>query len=570
MTDDTVPSNDTDSPTEDSSASPFEALSDQRLSDLLIASTSLVERLDLEVVLRRIVEAGMTLVGARYGALGVIGQDGGLERFIHVGIDAPAVERIGHLPVGRGVLGAVITDREPIRVPHLGAEPRSVGFPANHPVMDSFLGVPVRVGEQVYGNLYLTEAVRGAFSAADEELVVALAATAGIAIENARMYDSARTRELWNATIADVMSAMLDVDGANVLDVIAARVAALIDADLVAVAIPDGTDRLVLSTVYGLSAAELQGHTYEADGTLTGRALRTRQALSIDREPAGTMFEGQPVLGPTVAIPLFAGDEALGVLMVSRAPDGRSFTEADLEMAFAFAAQASIALEIVRAREDRKRAETTRDRARIARDLHDHVIQRLFGAGLSLQAVSATVDPAASEAIETQIDVIDAAIKDIRSAIFALGSGDRRGKKSFRDRILDVVAEVSDSWPMPVRVAFMGALDNVIAGRLDDDLVAVVRELLTNIAKHADAETASVVVQIVDDRVELTVSDDGVGIAEGVVRSGLANVTERARLRSGSCDIVSSRQPGQSGTVVHWRVPLEPSNPVESSEEVSQ
>jgi signal transduction histidine kinase len=282
------------------------------------------------------------------------------------------------------------------------------------------------------------------------------------------------------------------------------------------------------------------------------------------------MFEGQPVLGPTVAIPLFAGDEALGVLMVSRAPDGRSFTEADLEMAFAFAAQASIALEIVRAREDRKRAETTRDRARIARDLHDHVIQRLFGAGLSLQAVSATVDPAASEAIETQIDVIDAAIKDIRSAIFALGSGDRRGKKSFRDRILDVVAEVSDSWPMPVRVAFMGALDNVIAGRLDDDLVAVVRELLTNIAKHADAETASVVVQIVDDRVELTVSDDGVGIAEGVVRSGLANVTERARLRSGSCDIVSSRQPGQSGTVVHWRVPLEPSNPVESSEEVSQ
>ncbi len=570
MTDDTVSSNDTDSSNEDSSTSPLDATSDRRLSELLIASTSLVERLDLEVVLRRIVEAGMTLVGARYGALGVIGPDGGLERFIHVGIDAPSVERIGHLPVGRGVLGAVITDREPIRVAHLGAEPRSVGFPANHPVMDSFLGVPVRVGEQVYGNLYLTEAVRGAFSAADEELVVALAATAGIAIENARLYDAARTREVWNATIADVMSAMLDVDGANVLDVIAARVAALIDADLVAVAIPDGTDRLVLSTVYGLSARELQGHTYGADGTLTGRALRTRQALSIDREPAGTIFEGQPVLGPTVAIPLFAGDEALGVLMVSRAPDGRSFTEADLEMAFAFAAQASIALEVVRAREDRKRAETTRDRARIARDLHDHVIQRLFGAGLSLQAISAAVDAQASEAIETQIDVIDAAIKDIRSAIFALGSGDRRGKKLFRDRILDVVAEVSDSWPVPVRVAFMGALDNVIAGRLDDDLVAVVRELLTNIAKHAEAETVSVVVQLVDDRVELIVSDDGVGIAEGVARSGLANIAERARLHAGSCDIVSSRQPGQSGTVVHWRVPLESSNPIESSEEAPQ
>ncbi|WP_396641612.1 GAF domain-containing protein [Microbacterium sp.] len=551
MTDDTVASN------EDPSASPADELAGRRLSDLLSASTSVIERLDLEVVLRRIVEAGMSLVGARYGALGVISRDGGLERFIHVGIDAPSADRIGHLPVGRGVLGAVITDREPIRVPHLASEPRSVGFPAHHPVMDSFLGVPVRVGDQIYGNLYLTEAKSGSFSAADQELVVALAATAGIAIENARMYDAARTREVWNATIADVMSAMLDLDGTNVLEVIASRVAALIDADLVAVAIPHGEDQLVLSTVYGLSAAELQGHAYAIEGTLTGRALRTRQALSIESEPEGTKFEGQPPLGPTVAIPLYAGDDALGVLMISRQPEGRSFTAADLEMAFSFAAQASIALEVVRAREDRKRAETTRDRARIARDLHDHVIQRLFGAGLALQAASATVHADASAAIEAQIDVIDATIKDIRTAIFALGSGERQGAKRFRDRALDVVAEISDSWPTPVRVSFVGPLDNVIAGGLDDDLVAVVRELLTNVAKHAQAESVDVVIQLSDDTVELSVTDDGVGIPEGAARSGLANIAERARLRSGSCDIVSS---ARTGTAVRWRAPIRASN----------
>ncbi|CDK01773.1 Hypoxia sensor histidine kinase response regulator DosT [Microbacterium sp. C448] len=550
MTDSTV------EPKEVPAATPVDAPSDERLSDLLIASTSVVERLDLEVVLRRIVEAGMTLVGARYGALGVISPDGGLERFIHVGIDEESAKHIGHLPVGLGVLGAVITDREPIRAAHLGSDPRSVGFPAHHPVMDSFLGVPVRVGSHIYGNLYLTNAERGTFTAADQELVVALAATAGIAIENARMYDSARTREIWNATIADVMSAMLDVDGANVLDVIAARVAALIDADLVAVAVPLGAHQLILSTVYGISAAELQGHAYAVEGTLTGRALRTREALSVQNEPADTIFDGQPALGPTVAIPLYAADEALGVLMVSRRPDGRAFTAADLEMAFAFATQASIALEVVRAREDRKRAETTRDRARIARDLHDHVIQRLFGTGLALQAVSATVDRVASEAIESQIDVIDAAIKDIRTAIFALGSGERRGTKRLRDRVLDVVAEVSDSWMTPVRVAFEGPLDNVIEDGLDDDLVAVLRELLTNVAKHAEAERVGVVIQLADDRVELTVSDDGVGIPHGVTRSGLANIAERARLRAGSCDVVSS---AEAGTSVRWRVPIEPS-----------
>ncbi len=532
----------------------------QRREDLLVASTSIVERLDLEVVLRRIVAAGMNLVGARYGALGVISREGGLERFIHVGMEAPTVAQIGDLPSGRGVLGAVIADRAPIRLEHLADDPRSTGFPDHHPIMDSFLGVPVRVGEQVYGNLYLTEGSHGPFSEDDQNLIVALAATAGIAIENARLYDAARTREVWNATIADVMAAMLDVEGENVLDVIAERVAALIDAELVAVATPHDEDQFVLSTVFGAEAADLRGRSYPAAGTITERALETRRAVSIAGQPAATLFDWQPGLGPTVAIPLFAGDEPLGVLTISRKTEGAAFTTAELEMAFTFAAQASIALEIVRARDDRRRLETTRDRARIARDLHDHVIQRLFGAGLALQAVSATADREVADGIESQIDVIDSTIRDIRTVIFALGSGERRGVKRLRDRMLDVVADVTDSWAVPPRISFSGPLDSLVSPGLTEDLVAVLRELLTNVGKYAHARDVEIAVAATEVHVELIVRDDGGGIPDSVPRSGLANIADRARLRGGDCEVLT---PTDGGTRVRWSAPIDHENRTE-------
>jgi signal transduction histidine kinase len=535
--------------------------SQRQLQDLLVASTSIVERLDLEVVLRRIVEAGVNLVGARYGALGVISREGGLERFIHVGMETATVAQIGHLPTGRGVLGAVIADREPIRLDHLADDSRSTGFPDHHPIMDSFLGVPVRVGDQVYGNLYLTEGERGPFTDDDQNLIVALAATAGIAIENARLYDAARTRELWNATIADVMAAMLDVEGENVLDVIAERVAALIDTELVAVATPHGADRFVLSTVFGADAAELRGRSYPAAGTITARALETRRAVSIAGRPAAALFDWQPGLGPTVAIPLFAGDEPLGVLTVSRKPEGAAFTSADLEMAFTFAAQASIALEIVRARGDRHRLETNRDRARIARDLHDHVIQRLFGAGLALQAVSVTADVEVAEAIESQIDVIDSTIKDIRTIIFALGSGDRHGIKRLRDRMLDVVADATYSWAVPPRISFSGPVDSLVSPGLTEDLVAVLRELLTNVGKYAHARDVEIAVSATEGNVELIVRDDGIGIPDSVPRSGLSNIADRARLRGGDCEVLT---PTGGGTRVRWSAPIDHENRTET------
>jgi signal transduction histidine kinase len=527
------------------------ARAQRRLRDLLRATTTVVERLDLEVVLRRIVEAAMALVDARYGALGVITPDGSaLERFIHVGVESSTVAHIGHLPTGKGLLGAVITDHAPIRLEHLTADRRSVGFPDHHPDMDSFLGVPIRVGDQVYGNLYLTQGAPGGFTADDEELVVALAATAGIAIENARLYDITRAREAWSATTADVMAAMLEATGEDVLEVIAEHVGALIDVDLVAVMVPHGDDELRVSTVRGNSAAQWRGQVIPAAGTLASRALATRRAASVDGR-AG-VFENQPELGPTVAIPLFAGDEPLGVLTVSRRPHSPAFTAVDLDMAFAFAGQAGVAIEVVRAREDRRRLDLARDRARIARDLHDHVIQRLFGAGLSLQAVSATVDAEASAAIETQVDAVDAAIKDIRTVIFALGAGDRSQSRRARDRMLNVVSELSTGMLVTPRVTFAGPLDSLVSAPLADELAAVLRECLTNVAKHADAQNVEVDLSIDAGVVTLRVEDDGSGIPPAAPLSGLANIADRAQLLGGSCTI-APRAGG--GTRIEWAVP---------------
>ncbi|MFE1644286.1 GAF domain-containing protein [Microbacterium sp. P01] len=528
------------------------ALVQPRLHDLLRANAAVVERLDLEVVLRRVVESAMRLVDARYGALGVIAPDGTLERFIHVGVDAATASDIGHLPTGKGLLGAVIADSAPIRVAHLAEDPRSAGFPAHHPAMDAFLGVPLRVGDDVYGNLYLTSGRRGPFTADDEELVLALAATAGIAIENARLYDIAKTREIWSITTADVMAAMLEVSGEDVLSVITERVGALIDVDLVVVAVPHGPDDFRVTTVHGTSAEPLLGRIFPAAGTLAARALATQRAASVSGSADQAPVIWQPGSGPTVAIPLYSGEEPLGVLTIARYAGASPFTDAELNMAFAFAGQASVAIEIVRARDDRRRLDTSRDRTRIARDLHDHVIQRLFGAGLSLQALTAGADAATSVALETQVDAIDAAIKDIRTVVFALGAADRGGQKSTRDRLLDVVSESATGLVETPRITFSGPLDSLVSPPLADELVAVLRECLTNVVKHARAHLVEVAAEITHEAITLTVFDDGRGIPDGVHRSGLANITERASLLGGDCTITAG---SPSGTRVTWSVP---------------
>jgi signal transduction histidine kinase len=525
-----------------------------RLRHLLEANRVVVEELDIEQVLRRIAEAAVALVDAQYGALGVVSGDGSLERFIHVGIPDDAAAVIGHLPEGHGLLGAVIDTGRPIRLEHLDDDDRSVGFPAHHPHMDSFLGVPIRVRGEVFGNLYLTNRSGGPFSTEDQELVAALAATAGIAIENARLFDETRRRQRWSAALAEVTASLLSGSASNVLAVVAERVASVIDAELVCVVVADNDDGyLRVDTARGVHADKVEGMRFAAAGTLAGAAMDSGQLAVVDSAVDEQPFSALGSLGPTVALPLLVSGEAIGVLSVARAPGAARFASSDLDMASEFATQAGVAIELTRARADRERLGLIEERGRIARDLHDHVIQRLFGSGLALQSIAAA-NPTLADRVETEVRAIDAAINEIRTAVFALSA--RSGSSTaVRHRILDVVAEVTPLLASPPRLALSGPIDLLVTGALADDLVAVVREGLTNVARHARAMVCELEIDVTDAAVRVQILDDGVGIAVTPDRSsGTANLAERAALRGGEFTVTAR---DDAGTQLVWSAPID-------------
>jgi signal transduction histidine kinase len=521
-----------------------------RLRALLQAYRAVTEELDLDRVLTRIVEAAATLVGARYGALGVIDRRGLLERFVHVGIPPEDVARIGHLPEGHGLLGAVIDTGATIRLAHLRDDPRSVGFPAHHPPMDAFLGVPVRVRDQVFGNLYLTEPLDGAFSAEDEELIESLAATAGIAIENARLYDEARRQERLSTAQSEVRAALLSPDTVDVLGVVAERVASVVPVELVTVVVPTATDsEMRIDVARGPDAERLRDVVLPAGSTPAGRAMSVGAVVT---EEAWIHADSGIRLGPTAAVPLTAGGHAVGALCVSRREGGEAFTHPELTAISDFAAQAGIAISLAWARRDRERLEVVEDRGRIARDLHDHVIQRLFATGLGLQALAAA-DPAHAVEIDARVAEIDAAIADIRTAIFALRGRDSAASPS-RQRLLDLIGELAPVLPSPPRITFTGPVDLILKGPLADDVVAVVRESLANVARHANARSASVSVVITEADVAVSVEDDGDGVDPGAERTGgTLNLAQRAQARGGTYAL---ERLDDRGTRAHWRVPI--------------
>lgn len=522
-----------------------------RLRNLLRANRAVVEDLELPEVLRRIAQAAVELVDARYGALGVIGSDHGLEQFIHVGLDEATAASIGHLPEGHGLLGAVIDSGEAIRLEHLHDDPRSAGFPAHHPGMDAFLGVPIRVRDEVFGNLYLTNPASGAFTREDEELVSVLAATAGIAIENARLFDETRRRERWSTASARVTAEILRRDS-EALPVIADEVAELVDAELVCIVVPaDDPAQLRVAVARGEHADQIRDRVYVAAGSIVGRSLESSEPMLLDALDEDSF--DWPQAGPTFVVPLAGGDRVIGALTVSRAPGARRFSAADLELASEFAAQASVAIEIARGRRDRSRLELSEDRGRIARDLHDHVIQRLFGAGLSLQS-AAVRHPEVSETILDQVDAIDAAIAEIRTVVFALSSSDRVRGQTLRHRLLDLVAELDSSLDTSPRLSFLGPVDLLVRAELAEDVIAVIRESLTNVARHAQASWCEVEVAVEAEELRIRVDDDGVGFVAGGRASGTANLSERAAQRGGDYAI-DTRPDG--GTRVVWTVPLE-------------
>jgi len=530
-----------------------------RTHALLEAVVAVGGHLELEAVLRQIVAAAVQLVNARYGALGVVGEGGKLAEFIPVGLDESEIARIHHWPEGRGLLGELITNPGSLRLPDIAADPRSVGFPAGHPPMTSFLGAPVRIRDEVYGNLYLTEKRGGAqFDEEDEALVVALAAAAGVAIENARLYAEARRQQQWLRANAEVMQRLLSGEEPHdVLALVTQLALEMSGADLVVLALPTGgRDQLVIEHAAGIGADEALGLAFPTKGSASGLVMATGKPLAVDDfskdERVAFVTRERLGLGPAMVVPLGPPGDVRGVLTAGRRSGALPLSSAAVELLITFAAQAGIGLELAEHRRETQRIALYADRDRIARDLHDQVIQRLFATGMSLQGLTGLIaEQETRNRVHQAVDALDETIKDIRSAIFTLQS---RGTQlpGVRSRIAAIVEEMTEPLGFAPSLRMGGHLDARVPGEMVNHMAVALREALSNAARHAGANRVDVEVRAGSDLV-LVVRDNGAGMKPTRRRSGLANLAERAaelggELRTGPAD--------GGGTELEWRVPL--------------
>ena len=531
-----------------------------RVHVLLEAVVAVGGNLDLEIVLRKIIETAVPLVQARYGALGVIGDDGRLTEFIPVGLDEAQIAAIDHWPEGHGLLGTLIRDPRPLRMSDLSAHPESHGFPSGHPAMRSFLGVPIRIRDEVYGNLYLTEKQGGGpFDEEDETLVIALAAAAGVAIDNARLYEEARRQERWLRATADVTRELLSgTEPTQVLTLVTQQALALSGADLVALAVPAGDQkRLVNTHAAGDGADGALGLVLPVAASMSGQVLTSGEAVVLedfrnDGRVNPIAREHMP-LGWAILLPLGAPGDVRGVLTVGRDPGSLPFPPQAVEMVTTFAAQAGIALELAEHRHDSARLAVLQDRERIARDLHDLVIQRLYATGMSLQgALPLITRPNAADRISSAVDALDETIREIRSAIFSLQSHSDLKRVGLRAKILDVVEEMTAPLGFAPSLRLVGPLDEEVPGEVGEHLLSALREALSNAARHAGASSVDVTVDCGTD-LALLVRDNGTGLGRSTRRSGLTNLAERARALGGRLRVGRAES---GGTDLEWRVAL--------------
>ncbi len=529
-----------------------------RLDGLVEAMLVVTSDLDLDTTLRTIVHTAIELVDARYGALGVRGSGHDLVAFIYEGIDEKERERIGHLPEGRGVLGVLIDEPKPIRLDDIAQHPASVGFPPNHPPMRAFLGVPVRIRDEVFGNLYLTEKANGQpFSEDDEVLVKALAAAAGIAIENARLYEQSRARQSWIEATRDIATELLSgADPARVFRLIADEALKLTEAQatLVAVPAPDGkppsdVDELLVAEIAGKLPPLGAALTIAVRGTPVGDVFLDRTPRRFDNLnlKIGDV-EIRP--GSALVLPLRATDKVAGVLVALRHDQSTPFSQDQEEMMAAFADQAALAWQLATSQRLARELDVLADRDRIARDLHDHVIQRLFAVGLALQGtIPRARSPEVQQRLSEYVDDLQAVIEEIRTTIFDL-HGPASGATRLRQRLDEAIAQFSDG-TLNITTKFIGPL-SVVDATLADHAEAVVREAVSNAVRHANASTLAVTVKV-EDELSIEVVDDGRGIPDQITGSGLANLRQRAQQVGGTFTIGSLPT---GGAVVRWSAPL--------------
>lgn len=534
-----------------------------RVHNLLEAVLSVGRELELTQVLRRIVEAAAVLADAKYAALGVISADGDtLSQFLTVGLAEQDIARIGPYPTGKGLLGELISRPQPLRLQDLKDHPASIGCPMHHPVMRTFLGLPVRVRGEVFGNIYLTDKRGGGgFDDDDESVIATLAVAAGVAIDNARLYEEAQRRQRWLTATAEINRSLLSGSSrTQVVELIAQRACDISGAEQAEVLtpLPDGAGLRVELALGGNSARRV-GLDVPLAGTLSGAACAggspmTSPDLAEDHRYRACVARFEE-LGPAVAVPLGRAEgHAEGVLLLVRGSGQTEFTEREIDPLLGFADQAALALELAERRRDAEQLAVLEDRDRIARDLHDLAIQRLFATGMTLQSASRFIEhPGASDRVLRAVGDLDETIKIIRSTIFGLRVREAGAGQGLRARAVHVVEEAQAALGFAPRLSMEGLLDTDVPPGVADHLVAVLGEALSNVARHARAGRVEVHLQTSAGQVVLTVQDDGVGIPAQGRRGGLRNLAERARTLGGALTLSA---PPAGGTQLNWAAPL--------------
>ncbi|MBT2397527.1 GAF domain-containing sensor histidine kinase [Streptomyces sp. ISL-100] len=511
-----------------------------RVPQLLEAMRSVGTGLDLHSTLDRICETAAELADARYAAIGVVDEErGGLRDFVTYGMTEEQAAWIGRLPDG---------------------------LPAHHPAMGPFLGVPIRVRGEVFGNLYLAEKHGGAdFNDYDLHMVRVLATEAGIAIGNARLYEAARQRERWiDGSVAVTTALLSGGDADDALSVVAEQARRLADSAAGIVLLPARDGGLEIVAVSADDPSESLGVVIPPENPVAARLLAGEAVFIGDSasEPR-MMSRAARRYGPSMLLPLRSGGRVLGALATPRARGGRLFTEAERTLATQFASQAALALMMAQAQRDRERLAVYEDRDRIARDLHDLVIQRLFATGLMLESAQRrSVVPEVRNGVGRAVDELDVTIQEIRTAIFALQQGPAEAPSGLRTRVLREINMAAVPLGFKPGHHFVGPVDSLVDELTGKNLIAALREALSNAFRHAQASRIEVVVdataEMTDGRrgVRLSVADDGVGIPEGGRRSGLRNLKRRAESLGGTSRCGPGLGEGGGGTTVVWEAPL--------------
>lgn len=539
-----------------------------RVPQLLEAMRSVGTGLELHSTLDRICETAAELADARYAAIGVIDIEGrGLSDFVTFGISSELARKIGHRPDGkRGLLGALISHSDTVRLEDLTKDPRSAGFPAHHPPMKTFLGVPIRVQGEIFGNLYLAEKNGGGpFNDYDVHMVRVLATEAGIAIGNARLYEAATQRERWiDGSVAVTTALLSGGDADDALSVVAEQARRLADSSAGIVMLPAEEGGMEIVAVSADNPATSLGVVIPAESPVVHTLLQGEPVFVDDAATDPRMLsELTSPYGPCMMLPLHSGGRVLGALVTPRVRGKRPFSEAERTLATQFASQAALALMMAEAQRDRERLAVFEDRDRIARDLHDLVIQRLFATGMMLEgAQRRSIVPEVRDGVGKAVDELDVTIQEIRTAIFALQQGPAEAPSGLRTRVLREINMAAVPLGFKPAHRFLGPVDTVVGELVGKNLIAALREALSNAFRHADASRIEVVVDstvtLADGRpgVRLEVADDGVGIPEGGRRSGLRNLRRRAESLGGSSSYGPGLGENGGGTTLVWEAPL--------------